>query len=270
MHLEDLFDQTHKLPTIPRIVQELLGTFSQSDINIGEVAKRISLDQVITAKVLRLANSAQFGASRRIGSVNEAIIVLGFDTVRTLVVASGVTGAFVATPGFDRKAFWRVSLRVGSTARRLAAHLGVNPEAAFLCGLLHNIGELLIHVVQPDLAVRIDRSVAGGSNRIALEDQNIGFDYVQVAAELASRWNFPAPIQHALAEQNQPTPEAPLSRLLQLAVLLAAQPEPPSAEQLASGLARLLADHEPALREAIAAEVDELTALDPEMERILS
>ncbi|WP_375591864.1 HDOD domain-containing protein [Chitiniphilus eburneus] len=270
MHLEDIFDQTHKLPTIPRIVQDLLGTFSQSDINLGEVAKRISLDQVITAKVLRLANSVQFGVSRKIGSVNEAIIVLGFDTVRTLVVASGVTGAFVATPGFDRKAFWRVSLGVGSAAHKLARMLRLNPEAAFLCGLLHNIGELLIHVVQPDLAVRIDRSVAGGGNRVQLEDNNIGFDYIQVAAELASRWNFPDPIRQALADQNTPEPESRLSRVLQLAVALTSLPEDPTPEQLDQALSRLPADTDASIRDAIRLQLPELVTLDPEMERILS
>ena len=223
MKLEELFEQTHKLPTIPRVVQELIDSFGRDDIDIESVAKKIALDQVITAKVLRLANSAHFGASRLVGSVNEAVIVLGFNTVRTLVVASGVTGAFVAIPGFDRKTFWAHSFRVASTARIFARAVKYNPEIAFACGMIHNIGEMMIHIVAPEIAVKIDRFVESGGNRILLEDNNIGFDYVMVGEELARRWNFPDDIQAAVKYQNNPMAQgkpAKLTALLHLALWL--------------------------------------------------
>lgn len=223
MKLEELFEQTHKLPTIPRVVQELIDSFSQEDIDIETIAKKISLDQVITAKVLRLANSAHFGASRLVGSVNEAVIVLGFNTVRTLVVASGVTGAFVAIPGFDRKQFWSRSFRVANTARAFAKAVKFNPEIAFASGMIHNIGEMMIHIVAPEIAVKIDRFVESGGNRVLLEDNNIGFDYVMVGEELARRWNFPDEIQAAIKYQNDPTAQPKPSKLtgvLHLAIKL--------------------------------------------------
>ncbi|WP_035057463.1 HDOD domain-containing protein [Andreprevotia chitinilytica] len=213
MKLEDIFEQTHKLPTIPKVVQELIDSFSREDVDIESVARKISLDQVITAKVLRLANSAHFGASRLVGSVNEAVIVLGFNTVRTLVVASGVTGAFVATPGFDRKGFWQRSFKVASTAKHLARLARFNPEMAFVCGMIHNIGEMMIHIVAPEIAVKIDRYVESGGNRILLEDNNIGFDYVMVGEELTRRWNFPDEIQSAVKYQNNPQDQPTLTKL---------------------------------------------------------
>ncbi|WP_148716619.1 HDOD domain-containing protein [Chitinolyticbacter meiyuanensis] len=218
MRIDEVFEQTHKLPTVPRVVQELISSFGQEDINVSEIADRIALDQVITAKLLRLANSAHFGASRKIGSAHEAIIVLGFNTVRTLVVASGVTGAFVATPGFDRQQFWRKGLHVALAARGIAQRSRDNREIAFTCGLLHSIGELLIHVVEPELAAKIDRSVATGSDRIKLESSNLGFTYLELGAELARRWNFPETIQQAIAEQQDAAPSSRLSALLQLAL----------------------------------------------------
>ncbi|UXY14998.1 HDOD domain-containing protein [Chitiniphilus purpureus] len=224
MRIDDVFEQTHKLPTIPRIVQELIDSFGQDEINVGDIASRISLDQVITAKVLRLANSVHFGASRQIGSVHEAIIVLGFNTVRTLVVAAGVTGAFVNTPGFDRSGFWRASLRVAAVARALARWVGESSDTGFTCGLLHNIGELLIRVVEPDIAAKIDRSVANGGDRVQLQINNIGFDYIRLGAELARRWNFPENIQLALAEQHGTPPGSRLSGVLQGALVLSQAP----------------------------------------------
>ncbi|KAF0811627.1 hypothetical protein IGB42_03916 [Andreprevotia sp. IGB-42] len=226
MKLEELFEQTHKLPTIPRVVQELIDSFSRDDVDIESVAKKIALDQVITAKVLRLANSAHFGASRLVGSVNEAVIVLGFNTVRTLVVASGVTGAFVSIPGFDRKSFWERSFKVANTARVFAKAAKYNGEIAFASGMIHNIGEMMIHIVAPEIAVKIDRFVESGGNRVLLEDNNIGFDYVMVGEELARRWNFPEEIQAAIKYQNdpqaQPQPNK-LTALLHLAIWLEAR-----------------------------------------------
>ncbi|QLG89761.1 HDOD domain-containing protein [Chitinibacter bivalviorum] len=224
MKLEEVFEQTHKLPTIPKVVQELIDSFSNEDIDIDTIAKKIALDQVITAKVLRLANSAHFGASRQIGSVQEAVVVLGFNTVRTLVVASGITGAFVATPGFDRKKFWKNSLQVATIAKWLSKPAKINGEVSFTAGMIHNIGEMLIHIVTPEIAAKIDQFVANGAaDRVALEDNNIGFDYVMVGEELARRWNFPVAIQQAIKYQNSPAEQDPsdkLTSVLNLAKLI--------------------------------------------------
>lgn len=229
MKLEDVFEQTHKLPTIPKVVQELIDSFSRDDIDIESIARKIALDQVITAKVLRLANSAHFGASRQIASVNEAVVVLGFNTVRTLVVASGVTGAFITTPGFDRKRFWKHSLRVATLAKWLAKPARYNGEIAFTTGMIHSIGEMLIHIVAPELAVKIDQYMENGAaDRVALETNNIGFDYVMVGEELSRRWNFPVDIQMAVKYQNMPDKQEPASKLthiVHLALVLAKNEE---------------------------------------------
>jgi HD-like signal output (HDOD) protein len=214
MKLEEVFEQTHKLPTIPKVVQELIDSCSKDDIDIETIAKKIALDQVITAKVLRLANSAHFGASRQIASVNDAVVVLGFNTVRTLVVASGVTGAFITTPGFDRKRFWKHSLRVATLAKWISKSAKFNGEVAFTTGMIHSIGEMLIHIVAPELAAKIDQYVENGAaDRVALETNNIGFDYVMVGEKLAKRWNFPVDIQMAVKYQNMPNAQDPPSKL---------------------------------------------------------
>lgn len=233
MKLEDIFEQTHRLPTVPKVVQELIGSFNKIDIDISVIASRIALDQVIAAKTLRLANSAHFATMRRIGSLNEAVMVLGFSTLRTLVIATGITGAFVNTPGFDRKRFWRHSLTVAAYARGIAQLTKQDADAAFTCGLLHNIGELLIHVVSPELAMHIDRSVEKGADRKVLEDNNIGFDYIQVGAELAKRWNFPESFQHAILYQADPLHHAeagPIGLTLHLAIQAAHEQEKPFEE----------------------------------------
>ena len=273
MKLEEVFEQTHKLPTIPKVVQELIDSFSNDDIDIDTIGKKIAQDQVITAKVLRLANSAHFGASRQIGSVQEAVVVLGFNTVRTLVVASGITGAFVPTPGFDRKAFWKHSLSVATISKWLAKQAKTNGEIAFTCGMVHNIGEMLIHIIAPEMAAKVDKSVENGGDRIALEDNNIGFDYVMVGEELARRWNFPNEIQQAIKFQNTPTEQNPvdkLSAILFLAKHLATLHEnKASIEDISASIPENILEIVEISPEGLAERLNELSELSSGMEETI-
>lgn len=105
MKLEVLFDQLHTLPTVPKVAQDLIRQFDNPDTNIDTLAHTIERDPVIAGKVLRLANSARFHGLNDSTSVEDAAMRLGFNTLRTLVLASAMTGVFRAGPGFDLKAF---------------------------------------------------------------------------------------------------------------------------------------------------------------------
>jgi HD-like signal output (HDOD) protein len=269
MELDEIFEQTHKLPSVPKIAQELIASFSQADVDIERIAKKIAQDQVISAKVLRLANSAHFAPRRPVGSIHDAVIVLGFNTVRTLVIATGITGAFFSTPGLDRRKFWLHSLSVAAYARWLAGFTRQNQDFAFTAGLLHNIGELLIHIVIPDTASKIDRFVESGANRQQMENSNIGFDYVQVGEELARRWNFPPEIQRAIKYQLRPLavlPVTPLPVLLHMALWLADENGAIDPVQrlnsLPDDLLEAMKIDRPALCAAFAAEANLFSGLD--------
>lgn len=236
MKLEALFEQTHRLPSVPRVVQQLIDSFNQPDADLTGIAAQIAQDQVIAAKTLRLANCAHTGATRRIGSINEAVMVLGFSTIRTLVIATGITGAFITTPGFDRKRFWQRSLDVAACARWLATQTGHDTDGAFTCGLLRSIGELLVHVIAPELAPRIEQ-----------HDAAISFDYAEIGAELARRWNFPEAFRLAILHQNAPLQDSEseaLGIIMHLAILLANELDagtPPEALAAALPLEELVA-----------------------------
>ena len=85
MQISELFEQTHKLPNIPKVVQELIDTFNQEDVDMEVIAEKIAMDPVLTAKVLRLANSAHYGVSKTVATTQDASVLLGFATLRTLV-----------------------------------------------------------------------------------------------------------------------------------------------------------------------------------------
>lgn len=214
MNMASIFAETQTLPHIPRVVQELIESFKDDDVDVDDVSAKVALDQSLTAKVLRLANSAHYGVSRTIANPHDAIMLLGFNTLRTMVLASGVTTAFRMPPEFDQKKFWKDAFAIAALAKWIAQYVpGCDKETAFTCGMLHSIGDLLIRLVMPADAAAIDAAERLGGKRHSLEYVRFGFNYADVGAELARRWKFPEEIQHAIAQQNAPEDNASYSKM---------------------------------------------------------
>ncbi len=223
MNLASLFDHSQNLPNIPKVVQELISTFNQSDFDMDEIAKKISLDPVLTAKVLRLANCAHYGVSRTISSTTDASVLLGFSTLRTLVLASGITGAMQSPPGFNRKEFWRDNFAVAAIAKWMAPYCNINPETAFTAGMLHSIGELLIQLIMPAEGKKIHATVDAGGKLTDVENSMLGYNYAEVGAELATRWKFPDEIANGIryhCHEDLANLEQPLAGLIYLALYI--------------------------------------------------
>ncbi|TDR76515.1 HD-like signal output (HDOD) protein [Paludibacterium purpuratum] len=203
MQVSEVFEKASgKLPMIPKVVQELVNSFNRADVvNNEEISKTVGHDQVLTARVLRLANTARFGGSRRVGSLDDALIILGFDTLRVLVIASGITGTTANIPNFDLKSFWKGCFEIANTTKVLARLSHQNPQLAFTCGLLARIGELVLHLAAPGVTPEIERKVGDSPNRIDVERALLGVDSAQVGAELAWRWSFPEEIVTAIGQQ---------------------------------------------------------------------
>jgi len=216
VELKSLIDNAQKLPNIPKVVQELIENFGNENINSEEIAKKIGADQVLTAKVLRAANSAHYGGNRKVGSVSDAVFLLGFNAVRTLVLASGMTGAFKAPEGFDLRAFWRNSFAVASTCKWLSKFSKDDTETAFTCGMIHNIGELLIHIILPEECKDIQKVVDRGARNADIEKNVLGFNFPEAGAELANRWKFPDTIVESIRHQLNPEAAAEFSRFAAL------------------------------------------------------
>ncbi len=192
MNLEALFQQQTALPSIPKVVQEVIESFNNESVSIEEIAKKLAADQVLSAKILRLANSSYYHVSRTIGTVDDAVLMLGFMTVRTLVVSTGMAGSFKKLPGVDLKLFWRYSLDTAIVAKWLAKQVRLNSDFAFTVGLMHAIGQLVMHAGMPEQALQVDK-VAGplDARRLDVERKSFGYDFADVGAELARRWRFP-------------------------------------------------------------------------------
>lgn len=207
MDLKSLLDQPNKLPTIPRVAQQLITSFSSDDTSVDDIAEQISADPALSAKLLRLANSAYFHLSRTIGTVDDALRMLGFVMVRNLVLGNSMAVAFKNTKGMDLSQFWRYNLYTACAARWLASHHGSNSDLAFTVGLMHGIGQLHLHVAEPEAMAPLDKKChVLDAGRYAIEQQALGLHHGDVSAGLARLWNFPDPIIAAL--QAVPNPLA--------------------------------------------------------------
>lgn len=205
MDLQHLVSHTTPLPTVPSVTQRVIASFSSEDVTLGEIAELLETDPVLSAKLLRLANSAYFQVSRSIESVDEAIHILGMAMVRNLVLAGGMVGAFVNTPGMDLHAFWTYSLYTACSARWLADYTGVNRDLVFTVGLIHGIGQLHMHSAAPAAMVALDQQFPPlHPDRAQAETQSLGFHFLNVSAALARRWNFPLSLVEALEQVADP------------------------------------------------------------------
>ena len=205
MDLKSLIDEPSKLPTIPKVGQQLIASFSSDDVSMTEIAHQLTADPALSAKLLRLANSAYFHVSRTIGTVDAALQMLGLVMVRNLVLGSSVAGAFRHIRGINLPQFWRYNLYTACTARWLAQRTDVNPDRVFTLALLHAIGQLQMHAIMPQAMAPLDAQMdVLAPGRAQLEQQAFGFHYGDVSAELARAWNFPLPLTDALRHIAQP------------------------------------------------------------------
>ena len=222
MQLDALFKQPQALPAIPKIVHELIDSFNDQDVSIDDIAKKLAADPVLSARLLRLANSAYYHVSRTVGTVNDAISMLGFVTVRTLVISSGLTGGYKSMPGMDLSQFWRYSLHTAAVSGWLAKKVSVNVDQAFTVGLMHGIGQLVMHAGMPEQMLHLDKlATPMDPRRIDMETTSFGYSFANVGAELARQWRFPQTFVDAISKFPAPLagePFDPVAGVIHLAV----------------------------------------------------
>ncbi len=198
--IDDFFSSVANLPSLPKVVQEVMLMLNGDNVDVHRLSSTIEQDAVIAAKVLKMANSSFYGVTRAVKSIDDAVAILGLSKLRTLVVACGVTSAVHHVHGFDLKRFWTHSLVAAGVSRDIAKQLGRDVEVAYLAGLLHNIGDLLLHLAMPVKASEIETACIDSSaeKRRLVELDMIGLDHCQIGEALALRWGFPREISRAL------------------------------------------------------------------------
>ena len=219
---EQVLARLKQLPSLPSAVSGILASFSDEDMDVEAIAAQIAKDQGLTARVLRVANSPFYGLQSKVGTINEAVVVLGFRAVRSMVLAVGLSGAFRVDhcPGFDAAAYLRHGVGVGLAARGLAPLAGQNPDLAFAAGLLHDIGQLVLaSAFAKEFAEAIAHRRRDDCGMVDAERATLGLDHAEVGGMLAETWHFPPSLFEAVAFHHDPgrAPAGSLANLIHVA-----------------------------------------------------
>lgn len=207
---DEVIKNIRDLPSLPIIVMDLLNSFEHQDASIGELADKVSRDQALAAKTLRLANSSFYGLSRKVTTIDQAITVLGFDSVRSLITAAAVTGNFSASTHatFDFQRFWQHAIGTALCSKKLAKSLNLNQDFAFISGLLHDIGKLVLVTRFPEkYSEAISYRALHDCYMLEAEQATLGIDHTTVGRALAEYWKFPPMMQKAIASHHAPAPQ---------------------------------------------------------------
>lgn len=221
-----LADDIRSLPSLPNVVVQLQALMMQNDASIDCFANTLQLDQALSVKVLQLANSPFYGLSNRIGSVRDAINVLGLRQLGTLVLAAALTVQFEKLHGkaLHIDAFWRHSIACAVAARQIARLHGMNEAAAFTAGLLHDVGRLVVDSHYPEeAAVIMEWADSQDLPYFEAEQALTGVHHAELGQWVCQHWHFAPEITEAIAGHHQPgsEPKAMLADVVQVADALA-------------------------------------------------
>lgn len=198
MHnLKTLLEQTNELPSLPEIyirVSELLEDDLSDAYQIGEA---VQIDPFLTAKILKLINSAYYGLPHPVTSVSQAVSLLGREHLKQILLGSVLAEVFsdMDIDDFPMRDFWHHSIKTAIIARHLAMQNAriIDHEAFFTAGLLHDIGRLVIAKVAPESVAEIDSIVKSeGADIVEVEAQLIGVTHIDVGAALMKKWSLPS------------------------------------------------------------------------------
>lgn len=203
----DILNKIHVLPSLPAVVMELLGSIGQNNADINQLSAIVSKDQALSAKALRLANSSFYGMQRKVTTMPQAVSILGLNSLRALITAAAVIGRFPAKDQayFDFQGFWQHSIATAVCARLIAKRVDVNPESAFMAGLLHDIGRLVLVTGFPkQYETAMNYRTEHDCTMLEAERQILSCDHATVGHTLAEHWRFPPVIQMAVAGHHAP------------------------------------------------------------------
>jgi putative nucleotidyltransferase with HDIG domain len=205
-----------RMPSLSTTVTKVLHICNQPETSPKDLNQVISLDPVLTGRVLKLINSAYYSLPNKITTLTRAIIMLGLNTVKNLALSTAVLGTVNKVGSFQRMSmdqFWTHSICVGVTAKALAAEKGIDlllREECFVAGLLHDLGKIVLSSCFPDQYDQVLKETRSGHGSLyAVEREVFGGDHGAVGRMISEKWQFNETITDALSYHHNPI-EAPV------------------------------------------------------------
>lgn len=214
------------LPPLPEVTRQLMSVLNNDNASANDVAKVLSSDPALAGKVLKLVNSSFYGVPKEVTTISRAVVILGFTGIRNLALGFGSVEALQKMgDGMDMNDFWGHALANGAACQALVPYLNLrmDPEEAFIAGLMHDIGAYVLATAVPDIYRPILNDRRG--DRLAREAEEIGLTHAQVGQGLLQFWQLPDPFADAARYHHDVAMatdgERPLTNLVGLADVMA-------------------------------------------------
>lgn len=206
-----VIDKAMNLHTLPVVVLEAERLMRDRRTSAQDVAQLIVRDIALAERVLRLANSAYYGFQKRIGNLTQAVVLLGFQTVRNLLLTVSVIESFRPSgdDDFDYPRFWGHSVATAIAATTLARKAGLpDSDEVYVAGLLHDVGKLLVAQHLPELCRQVTALERQGLGTRDSERRVLGYDHSDIGHKIATSWHLPESIAAAVRDHHSPTTES--------------------------------------------------------------
>lgn len=223
--LDEILSLVKHVPPFPKVAQRVSEMLNDPEVSAAALAEVIQYDQVITANVLKICNAAYFGLPRKVSSLDEALVIVGNDTLRDIIITSSSARFYKGAAGegykLDQGELWKHSIAVGIMAKELVKYVkGVEPGSAYTAGLLHDIGKrFLSSFVADDFKKIMMRVVQDNSSFVEAEKELLGASHAELGGMIMSQWDFPKEIELAVLQHHDPDAleKDPLTAIVALA-----------------------------------------------------
>lgn len=207
--VEEISRRVKDIPAFPHTVATLIKLAESQDSTIQDIENTIFQDQSLTATVLRFANSTHYGYSRKISTISQATVVLGFQAIKSIAMATSVSQVMAKElPGYalEKKALWRQSQTCAITARHIAKKIKYpKPDEAYVAGLLRDIGKVIMDTYLKESMDAIYQMVEKEKiSFMEAEERILGYHHAQVGAAIAEKWHLPEDLAESIALHHTP------------------------------------------------------------------
>ena len=208
-----ILNRVNELAVLPHVVYKVVELSGSNDSSATEMEQAIVVDPGFSSRLLTMANSAYYGLPRKVTSIKEALMFLGYKSVRQLAMTVGVYDMFVGKTDREslrKRQWWRHSVDTAVCAKWLAGHYqALPPEDAYTCGLLHYMGKSLLDSFGGEDYGKVEGLIAMGRNEFDCEQALFGCTHIEIGQCAARKWGFPEELVSGLDYRSLPWPDEP-------------------------------------------------------------
>ena len=207
--LSDVLENLTEMPSLPTVVARLTRLIADPKTTASDINVALSSDPGLVTKILKLVNSSYYGFSRRITTITNAVVILGFNQVRNLALSAFIFDKFAGAgkdSGFDVNGFWKHSIGAAFAGAHIAKNMDPKlEEDAFICGLLHDLGKFIMAQNAPlHITMVLDRAKKKDILFHTAEQECLGYDHAQLGAVVMERWNLPETLVDVVRYHHNP------------------------------------------------------------------